>query len=444
MRKKIFIAATVLILLLLSFIGFLEYRQYSSYKVPIHAGANTIIKINADAFVESFLKEYGFNFRKKISPPGKKEIDSAANAGIYIPANIFIYTMSSKSPSTLFCTVPLSDVVNFKGFLRKKLGVSITGDGAESHGTGFNDQLTVLCSEDYASFAYSPRKEEVLSVLQDLLNKKNLIASTDELIKKLKEDRSHIVYAVKNGIATAEFTGNQILLHAGLIIPNAVAIPLQSRKRSIDSNTYASFFLNLKPPVSFFKKEYTVKQYSMETDSLLPGFNGYADIQVAGFSTQNDTVTTYEYNDNFEKTEKRTIATVQVPDINMAWDAGTSFLTYLQKQQIVTTSQTINREVFPLYQVTVQQAQQILYFNTADHPVINQQFENTPNFMELHIDFKKLQPSLDSSFLKKYLTGINRLTLYGKKSDTQVVSIQGSVDFGSSALKAVAEIIKAL
>ena len=245
MRKKIFIAVTVIILLLLFFIGFLEYRQYSSYKVPIHAGAQAIIKINADAFIESFLKEYGFNFRKKINPPGKKEADSAASAGIFIPGNIFIYTLTAKSPSTFFCTVPLSDAADFKLFMQKKLGVSINDSGQQNLGTGFNGQLTVLCSEEYAAFAYSLQKEEVVSVLRDLLNKKNLIAPTNELIKKLKEDRSHIVYAEKNGIATAEFTGNQVLLHADLIIPDGLSIPLQSRKRSIDGNSYASFFLNM-------------------------------------------------------------------------------------------------------------------------------------------------------------------------------------------------------
>ncbi|MEJ0101463.1 MAG: hypothetical protein WDO19_02410 [Bacteroidota bacterium] len=444
MRKKIFIAVTAIILLVLLFIGFLEYRQYSSYKVPVHAGVQTILKINADAFIESFLKEYGFNFRKNINPPGKKETDSAASTGIYIPGNIFIYTLASKSSSTLFCTIPLSDVADFKLFLLKKLGISVAGDGQQNMGTGFNGQLTVLYSEEYAAFAYSPQKEEVVSVLQDLLNKKNLIPRSDELIKKLKEDRSHIVYAVKNGIATAEFTGKQILLHAGLTIPDGLSIPLQSRKRSIDGNSYASLFLNMKPAVSFFKKIYNIKQYSIETDSLLPCFNGYADLEVTGFTTQNDTITTYEYNDNFEKTGKRTIATVQAPAINMVLNAGPFFLTYLQKQQIVTPEQSINREVFPLYHVAVQQLGQILHFNTADQPVINQQFVNTPNFMELNIDFKKLQPSLDSSFLKKYITGITRLALYGKKGNNMEVSIQGSIDFDSSALKTAVEVIKSL
>src|SRR5260221_11100664 len=167
MRKKIFIAATVIILLLLFFISFLEYRQYSSLKVPIPAGAQTIIKINADAFIESFLKEYGFNFRKKINPSTKKETESPANTGIFVPGNIFIYTLVSKSPSTFFCTIPLSDVADFKLFLDKKLGVSINDTGRQNLGTGFNNQLTVLCSEEYAAFAYSPRKEEVISVLQD-------------------------------------------------------------------------------------------------------------------------------------------------------------------------------------------------------------------------------------------------------------------------------------
>ena len=71
MRKKLLIAAAIILLLLLSFIGMLQYRQYSSYKVPVHAGAQTIIKVNVDDFIKIFLRNYGLDFKKK--PPSTPE-----------------------------------------------------------------------------------------------------------------------------------------------------------------------------------------------------------------------------------------------------------------------------------------------------------------------------------------------------------------------------------
>src|SRR5690349_16941972 len=101
MRKKLLITAVVLVLLLLSFFVFLEYRQYSSYKIPIHQDADLIIKINADAFIKSFIKEYGINYRKKIESADKHDTEETFNNGIALTANIFIYNLMNR-PATFY------------------------------------------------------------------------------------------------------------------------------------------------------------------------------------------------------------------------------------------------------------------------------------------------------------------------------------------------------
>ncbi|MES1225638.1 MAG: hypothetical protein ABUT20_59715 [Bacteroidota bacterium] len=444
MRKRIYIAVAVVVLLLLSFFGFLEYRQHSSYKIPIHANVRSIIKLNMDAFIKTFIKEYGFNFSNRIRRTGKEESEESVNTGIYLPGNIFIYTLYGKFPSTFFCTLPLRNTDDFKKFAGKQLGVIFHDNNHQSLGTAYSDKLTVLCSQEYAAIAYSDSKEEVLSVLKDLVDKNNLAPASNELIKQLKKDRSHIVYAFKRGIANAEFDGHKIELHADLTIPGNILVPEHTTKRKRNNDSDASFFLNLKPDTSLFKKKYSIKNRVVETDSILLYFSGYTDMYVSGMINQTDTITTYVYDDNFEKKEKSVVTTVKVPAIEIAIQTNNQLLNYLEKQKIVTDTHKIDREIFPLYEVSVSQPGKIVYLYTSSQSEWEDKFDNTSNFMEMNIDFQKLQPSLDSAFSKRYITGIKALHFEGRKTGKSKIRIDGNIQFYSSALRTLINIIKSL
>ena len=439
MRKKIIITAVVVVSLLLLFIAFMEYRQYSSYKTPIHKDADFIVKINADAFVKSFIKEYGFSFSEKIKKAGKKDTTETVNTGIYPSANIFIYTIKGKQASTLFCTIPLSDESDFKLFAEKKMGISFS---TKNTATAYDDKLTIACSKEYAAIAFSGQKEEVLSVLTDLLNKKNLLARSDELITKLKSSRNHLVFAMGKQSGSIEIKGNEMLLHATIDDTDSLITPGQTLKRKITPGNDVSFHLAMKPPVSFAKKNFTIKESNIDSDTLLHYLSGYADMTVNGIVNQNDTVITYNYDDNFEKQEQRSAVTVQVPDMEITAKADPGLLNYLRNKNIVTTDQKINRDFFPLYQVSVRQDGPVLMLNTNENSNRKWESEVTPDFLDLNVNLEKLQPVLDSSSVGKYTTGIRNISVSGKKlPGTIQATIDGHIIFKSGVLKTLENII---
>src|SRR5690606_20891301 len=114
MKKKLFIAAAVLIGLLLSIYGYLQFRQFSSYRTPVHANVENIIKINADELIKIFIKEYGFNFNKKIKKATGQDTTMSLPTGIYLPANLFIYQLKNNPTSSWFFTIPLHEEADFK------------------------------------------------------------------------------------------------------------------------------------------------------------------------------------------------------------------------------------------------------------------------------------------------------------------------------------------
>ncbi|MBL7761804.1 MAG: hypothetical protein JNL23_00125, partial [Chitinophagaceae bacterium] len=156
-----------------------------------------------------------------------------------------------------------------------------------------------------------------------------------------------------------------------------------------------------------------------------------------------DTIVTYGYDDNFEKKEQRTVVAVQVPDIEITAKADPALLNYLQRENIATATQAINRDFFPLYKFTIKQEGPALVLNTNEKAVRNWDADTTPHFFELEINLEKLQPYLDSSAIKKYISDARYVSITGEKlpGKTQA-TIDGRIHFESGALKAIENIAR--
>lgn len=443
MRKILFFAAAIIILLLLCFTGWLQYRQYTSYKIPVHANAQTIVRVNADKLIRIFISEYGFNFRKKISAKDVTKKDTALNTGIYLPGNIFIYNISSKLPSTFFCTLPIYDFDDFKIFVQERFKITLKDSAAFTTGTNTDSTLTLACNKNYVSIAWSLKKEVVLDILKEIINSKNILPQNAAVFIKLKKEKSLVTAASSELLATLDINNKKILLHSSIDIFDKLDIRENTKKRTMDKASIASASFTLFPWASWFKNEYRIKQYRIETDSILKYFNGYADIEIGKSIFQTDTITSYEYDDNFEKKSKQTITGIKVPAIKLLLKAAPGMMNYLQKQQVVTTNHVLNKEVFPLYNVSVVQANEFLYFNTdMNNAVLPHTFENSNNFLDIQIDFKKDSTAFGIPYLQAYTKNISTISITGKKDKGAAIILDGVINLKTSVLKELMDMVK--
>jgi len=440
MRKKLAIAAAIILLLLLSFIGVLRYRQYSSYKVPVHAGAQTIIKVNADDFLKMFVSNYGINFKKKITNNEKKAKEPSINTGIWLPGNLFIYNLSSLKPATLFCTLPVFNQQDFILFAQKKWKLLFVKKDGIYFGNNQAGTLNVACNKDYISFAWSPAKENVQSYLKEILSSKNLGEQHAAVAARLKEQHLPLAAINGNNVFSLNFNGNQLLLHALLDSVSGFALPANFQQRSYAADTHSYFSFNGILSPSLFKKEYNIKQYKLATDSILPYFQGYLDLQLGPNSIQKDSISTYEYDDNFEKVAKLTVTDVQVPSLQLSVNALPGLLQYLKRQQIISAGMQLNPEVFPLYQVGVRQQDAELQFSTSGNSV-KQVFTGSGNFLALKLDVEKIAAQVNLSLLEEYIKNILQLEMQGTRKQDKMI-IEGKLLFKGSAIKEVISIAK--
>jgi hypothetical protein len=232
------------------------------------------------------------------------------------------------------------------------------------------------------------------------------------------------------------------LLQASIDSLPGLTIPanFQDRKHAADTHSYLSF--NGQLATSLFKKEYSIKQHKLETDSILPHFKDYLDVELGPNSTQKDSISTYEYDDNFEKITKLTVTDVQVPSLQVSLKAGLGLLEYLQRQQIVSTGMQLNREVFPLYQVRVLNLKDLLQFSTSGQES-NQTFRSADNFLDLHLDVAKTAAQLNLPFLDVYIKNLLQVDMQGSRKENKLV-LEGKFIFKGSAIKDIINLAKSL
>jgi hypothetical protein len=442
--QNFFIKATAIFLLLLLFLCiFLEYRQYSSYKVPIHANATIIIKLNTDAFIKTFIAEYGVNVKGSLQADTAKGKDTPLSTGLQIPGNFFVYGLPLQNEDAFFCTLKISSQEAFINYCAQQFNLPLIPAGAFMKGN--KDKITVLCNREYAAIALAANTREATAILEDILNKKNLLPSKHILLKKLKKHREHITVVGDSTIATAVFSSKELQFHAVTSPVKKIIIPAQSKQRIFDKDACASFYCNGIPVSSLLKPAYTVKQFSIVTDSIVSHMKGYTDVELLGSVTQQDTVTTYEYDDNFEKKEKQSVTKVSIPLLRMVCNTSSQqMIHYLQQQGFVTAGKKLNKEVFPLYDVSVINNDHQLQLQTGEDQSLKEQFVSSSTFTGGVIDFIKLRKQHNFSLINRYTNNINRFAFNGTQRKDQQVELNGSIVFQQAALRSVIELVKGL
>ncbi len=442
MRKKLVIAAAIVLLLLLSFIGVLRYRQYSAYKVPVHAMAKTIIKLNVDDLALLLVRNYGINFKNKITQKNKKDKDASLNMGLWLPGNIFVYNLSSLKPTTFFCTLPLHDEQDFILYAQRNWKLRFSKKEGIHYGSNEGGTLSVACNKDYVSLAWSPAKENVQTHLKEILRSKLLPELHPEITRLLQDEERPIAAIHGNNIASLDFKGKQLLLHATMGNFENLGLPATFAQTNNAANTHSYVSLNGMLHPSYFKKLYNIRQYQLSSDSVLAYFQGYLYLQIGPTTLQKDSISNYEYDDNFEKITRTTVTDVQVPSLQLSVKAAPGLLQYLLKQQMVLPSMELNPEIFPLFKVRLQEQNGLLQFTSGSKNTLLT-LTGSDNFLTLKMDVATTASQLKIPFVDGYIQNMEVLSLLGSRKEGKLI-VEGKLLFKGNAIKEVIDLVKRL
>lgn len=414
--KKIFIAATGLILLLLLAVyGLLQYRQYSSYQNRIHQRASLIFKINVDHIV----KKRGLSNLKSDS------------RGFGVPANIFVYTVNNKSALTFFCSLPVTDTAELKTYLKKVFRINhfIVNAQGSVWGNNQDQSIKIAYDERNVVVCYSLVKENVNDIMGELLAGKNFLADTADRVVRLKKEDAPIVYDFKNYSGQASFSDHRILLN-GMFpvgepgVPDSCSRPAVLAK-GLSVNAWVNGDLS-----RLLTKDIKFKDYVLEKDSLLKYYKGYAAIEVGNPVNQSQSVISYTYNDEFEKVEQVVQKEVKVPEITLSLKGNTSALVhYLQKQRVVDSDHQLNKELFPLYEVYAQYDNRALQFSTHKARPMSSATVTTPYFLFAELDFDQLRKNNQFAVFNSYIKDLSSLHVKASRQNHRAGKVELELKF---------------
>lgn len=420
MRNTLITAAAVLLLLLFSFIGWLEYRQYQSFRVPVHSGIHSVLRIHTDALVREYLLEFGFGSSGKRNRP---KDSTKIKTGLYLPANLFVYDLDEAPGKSFYCSLPLHNLENFKKFSGQKWNLQ----WRDSAGTWISSvpgrKISLACNKDYVSICFSRENLPAFANLQSILKDRHQLNEDKTLLEKLKSAKQQFYYTDGSNTLSANISKQQLVVQGNLPAQGWWSIPVSSKLRTTLENSFAALTLNGVPGKGLLKEKYKMGNNELLTDSILAHYDGYADVHIGAPTMQRDTIISYAYNDDFEMTEKKEIREVKVPSVQLTIKAKEGMLQYLKATGFITAKMQLSKELFPLYQVFVTTSPLYLHFSTSTTPVFNTSaVESSAYFLSLDASPTQTASALElPTALQGYLGGLQLLRLRGSMPGKEAV-----------------------
>jgi len=255
----------------------------------------------------------------------------------------------------------------------------------------------------------------------------NFIQQSDHLlIKRIKKQKGHIAF-VSDAIEMNINVKDQLL-------------ELEGQRTNQESSSYeqiqhqsSSFYLssnlatvNIDNLTSTLGDRLNISNI----DTLMSYLKGQFVFEIDGVTAQQDTVITYEYDDNFEMVAQKTIQEQAVPSMSLKLTTSKKgVLPYLKQINWIDSTNVFSK--FPLYKINVSETKKNLTFTTSDLNSLS--CKNSDKLLDFHIDFNKLDKSLNIPHLTPYFSLLNHLqvqaspsyiqgSLVGDKEDINVLS----------------------
>lgn len=438
MNRRILIVIGVLLVFVGSGWGYWAYRQYRSYQTLIPGDATAVVRIHVDALIRDIAWNAWWNpaYYSGVSRDTTSAIDRDKwkQTGMDIPANLFLYQvehpLSGTFPKVYFGSIALTDTASFSGWLSNRLHMPIQRDSLGEFAIG--DHIVVITKGKRAFFAFTPTKPMAdLSLLRktvwSLSTSKNFTPVSKSPFGDISDAKGHI--SIKDGhVSSFTFHTGEVVFSSAHTLDNPPT--LDEKIPDFPDSNAVSLWLQDIPSGWLARKQFRIGPNTLHGDSLLVHGKGSVAFVWNGTVTQQDTVISYDYDENFVMQERVELTEKPAPALYLTLTAGDGLNRYLQVQGILDPgTHRVNREILPLYQVkTSSLAGGYLQFHTADSAAelpalraINQQF------LFLRINFERIDPLALPSAISPVVAICSSLEASGYCEDSNRIAIRGKL-----------------
>lgn len=444
MKKFLKITAAIVILLLICYFGFFKYRQIQANNISIPVSANSVLKINVDELYKTIAISY-IKHPNQYSGADKKGIKEKVddlNTGLKIPANIYIYSLKGKAKTTFFSTFEIADTLAFNRFILKKSALPLIKKDSNFFQSK-DSTFFILFNKTTVAFAYTPQKEQVKTTLVEILSRKNMIKVGESRFNQLINLSDHISFQNTENFSKINFTDGKINFSNEFI--NQMIVPAaKPQHRALNPESTVGMWLNAKFKSELPKKNQTGTPSLLSKDSFFRFYKDYVDFEWTNTITQVDTVVGYEYNDDFERVEKKILQDRKIPSISMNLTANDREVSdYLKSLGALDQSTgKISRSMIPLYQVYFKGNSDNIQLSTVQSAKPDLKRVSSDDFFYFKVDFKKLIKQTPMPLIADKLGTFSQLEIKAKSIGKDKIKLESELLFLNEDANALIQLLK--
>ncbi len=369
MRKKLgSLFVTICIVLIAIYIFRYKLGVVLDGKIP--KSATEIIHVDLRQIEHHFLVDAIKNPSKYINFKTKKKEKESLRKTVSIPKNLLFFTNTSTYKSAWF-----SNFVNVKNgdklqrYLLQEGFKEVTSDNLKL----FNkDRITIGILNGKIVIAIKKQREEsVVQVFENLFQETSFYEKNDYLLQSIANSQSDITYSsAKADFLEANFE-NGLLEIKGTLISELFLddIYVDNSENSVGFmaakvNKKHTLFKSLSSHKNGKKFNDFTK---LSLDSIIDKWDGRVVIDLNSVDKTIDTIVTYEYDDDFNKIEKKSVQELRTPDVNFILGSKGSLYTYFMENNAI---RSIDKDTLftsiPLYKMFVKKQHDELYIFTKN------------------------------------------------------------------------------
>nr|WP_276901702.1 hypothetical protein [Pedobacter kyonggii] len=444
MKKFLKITAAIVLLLLICYFGFFKYRQIQANNVSIPVSTNALLKINVDELYKTIAVSY-VKHPSQYSGADKKGIKEKVdnlNTGLKIPANIYLYSLNGKAKTTFFSSFEIADTLAFNRFLQKNSALSLIKKDSNFFQSK-DSTFLILFNKTTVAFAYTQQKEQVKTTLVEILNRRNIIKVGESRFKQLVNLSDHVSFQNTENFSRINFTDGKINFCNEFI--NQMIVPAaKPQHRILNPESTIGMWLNAKFKSELPKKNQTAPPSLLSKDSFFRFYKDYVDFEWTNTITQVDTVVGYEYNDDFERVEKKVLQDRRIPSITMNLTANDREVSdYLQSLGALDQSTgKISSSMIPLYQVYFKGNSGNIQLSTIQNAKPDLKRSSSDDFFYFKVDVKKLIKQTPMPLIADKLGTFSQLEIKAKSIGKDKIKLESELLFLNEDANAVIQLLK--
>lgn len=328
----------LLILSIIFTVGFFRYNPTVNLYNIIPTSAEAIIRINLREAEYNVVKDVVLHPLSYIDFEGSSKSGSEKRISLFdqieIPDNVFFYTNSTVLKDLWVSSfLEIKNRANLVRFLKKE-GKQI--EYKSNIDCFIYKKFLFLLKENKLSVVYSLNEITNLNqILTTVFEGVTYLKENDVKLLKLKNSSGVIAFQSKEfGFFELEKDQEKLILKGELNEGNNpfLAYDSQELKEGIASFSGRINKEYLLSSIDSKKKEKFKKLTNLSLDSLRNYWNGEIGFSLESFQSKNDTIITYEYDDDFNKVEKKSIHKSLLPNVRLSV-GGDKVYEYLKRNK---------------------------------------------------------------------------------------------------------------